>query len=214
MERLKKLGIEAFRSYGSTEHPSITGSLPTDPEQKRLFTDGNVLPGVEIRLAEDGEIFSRGPELCLGYTDEALTAAAFDADGWYRTGDVGVLDADGYLTITDRKSDIIIRGGENISAAEVEEALLKLPGVVEAAAVAAPDRRLGEHVAAFLALRAGCELPTMAELRAHFGLAGLAKQKWPEELHRVDDFPRTPSGKIQKVRLRQVLAARDEGPLG
>jgi acyl-CoA synthetase (AMP-forming)/AMP-acid ligase II len=207
--RLAGLGITVFRSYGSTEHPSITGSLPTAPEQKRLYTDGKELPGVEIRLGADGEIFSRGPELCLGYTDDALTEAAFDADGWYRTGDVGVLDEDGYLTITDRRSDIIIRGGENISAAEVEEALLGMPGVVEAAAVAAPDRRLGEHVAAFLSLRPGCELPTMDELRAHFDRCGLARQKWPEELHRADDFPRTPSGKIQKVRLRQSLA----GPL-
>ena len=207
--RLAGLGITVFRSYGSTEHPSITGSLPTAPEDKRLYTDGNVLPGVEIRLGADGEIFSRGPELCLGYTDEALTALAFDADGWYRTGDLGALDEDGYLTITDRKSDLIIRGGENISAAEVEEALLRLPGVVEAAAVAAPDRRLGEHVAAFLLLRPGSEVPTMDELRAHFDRAGLARQKWPEEVHRVDDFPRTPSGKVQKVRLRQSLAVRD-----
>ena len=93
--------------------------------------------------ARDGEIFSRGPDLCLGYTDDALTAQAFDADGWYRTGDVGVLDDDGYLTITDRKADIIIRGGENISALEVEEVLLGMPAVAEAVVVAAPDDRLG-----------------------------------------------------------------------
>jgi len=204
--RLAGLGITVFRSYGSTEHPSITCSRHTAPEAKRLYTDGNVLPGVEIRLAADGEIFSRGPELCLGYTDDALTEQAFDAEGWYRTGDVGVLDEDGYLTITDRKSDIIIRGGENISALEVEETLLGLPDVVEAAAVAAPDERLGEHVAAVLVLRPGRALPTLDEVRAHFERAGLARQKWPEEVHCVDEFPRTASGKVRKLRLRQALA--------
>jgi acyl-CoA synthetase len=206
--RLAALGIIVWRSYGSTEHPSITGSPLTAPEAKRLFTDGSVLPGVEIRLAADGEILSRGPDLCLGYTDPALTAAAFDAEGWYRTGDIGVLDADGFLTITDRKSDIIIRGGENISAAEVEDLLLALPGVAEAAVVAAPDARLGEHAAALLRLHPGCPLPALDELRAHLEAAGLARQKWPEELHEVPDFPRTASGKVQKFVLRRELAAR------
>jgi acyl-CoA synthetase (AMP-forming)/AMP-acid ligase II len=204
--RLAGLGITVFRSYGSTEHPSITGSRHHAPEAKRLYTDGNVMPGVEIRLADDGEIFSRGPDLCLGYTDDALTERVFDAEGWYRTGDVGVLDEDGYLTITDRRSDIIIRGGENISALEVEETLLGLPGVLEAAAVAAPDDRFGEHVAAFLLLRPGCAPPTLDEVRAHLDRAGLARQKWPEELHDVDEFPRTASGKVQKFRLRQDIA--------
>ena len=148
--RLADLGILVHRSYGSSEHPSITGSHCTAPEDKRLFTDGEARPGVEIRLADDGEILSRGPDLCLGYTDPALTARAFDEDGWYHTGDIGVMDDDGYLTITDRKSDIIIRGGENISALEVEEILLGLPAVAEAVVVAAPDPRLGEHAAAVL----------------------------------------------------------------
>ena len=110
------------------------------PEAKRLYTDGNARPGVEIKLTEDGEILSRGPDLCLGYTDPVLTAKAFDDDGWYHTGDIGVLDADGYLTITDRTTDLIIRGGENISALEVEEVLLTMPEVTEAVVVAA-DRK-------------------------------------------------------------------------
>ncbi|MGI8329459.1 AMP-binding protein [Actinomadura scrupuli] len=206
--RLADLGITVFRSYGSTEHPSITGSRHTAPERKRLYTDGNVLPGAEIRLDADGEILSRGPDLCLGYTDEALTEAAFDEDGWYRTGDIGVIDEDGYLTITDRKADFIIRGGENISALEVEEVLLAMPGIAEAAVVAAPDPRLGEHAAAVVRLRLEFPLPTMDELRAHLHRSGLARQKWPEELHAVDDFPRTASGKIQKFLLRQDIAVR------
>jgi acyl-CoA synthetase len=205
--RLAALGITVFRSYGSTEHPSITGSRWDAPPAKRLYTDGQALAGVELRLAADGEILSRGPDLCLGYTDPELTKRAFDADGWYRTGDVGVLDGDGYLTITDRKSDIIIRGGENISAVEVEEVLLGLPGVAEAAVVAVPDARLGERAAAVLRCRPGQPAPGLEQVRAHLVAAGLARQKWPEEVHAVAEFPRTASGKIQKFRLRADIAA-------
>ena len=178
--RLTDLGVIVFRSYGSSEHPSITGSTPDAPEDKRLLTDGNPMPGVEIRLADDGEILSRGPDLCLGYVDDELTAAAFDEDGWYHTGDIGVLDADGYLTITDRKADVIIRGGENISALEVEEVLLGMPGIAEAVVVAAPDAVLGERVAAVLRLKPGQTLPSLDDVRAHFGRHGVARQKWPE----------------------------------
>jgi acyl-CoA synthetase len=206
--RLADMGIFVFRSYGSSEHPSITGSSPDAPEDKRLYTDGNPRPGVEIRLSPEGEIFSRGPDLCLGYTDDALTGRAFDEDGWYRTGDVGVLDGDGYLTITDRKADVIIRGGENISALEVEEVLLGMPSVVEAVVVAAPDDRLGERAAAVLRLREGHDMPTLDEVRAHFAAAGVAIQKWPEELHCVEDYPRTASGKVQKFLVRQGIATQ------
>ena len=204
--RAAKLGIKAFRAYGSTEHPSITGSYDYDPEEKRLTTDGHVLPGVEMRLdPETGEIISRGPDLFMGYTDPQLTATVFEDDGWYRTGDVGVLDDDGYLTITDRVSDIIIRGGENISAQEVEELLMGLDTVAEVAVVAEPDERLGERAAAMIRLREGAAVPTLDEVRAHLDAAGLARQKWPESIHAVGDFPRTPSGKIQKFVLRQQL---------
>lgn len=204
--RLADNGIHVFRSYGSTEHPSVTLTPHDAPAEKRLFTDGLPRPGVEIRLAEDGEIISRGPDLCLGYTDETLTGRAFDAEGWYRTGDVGVLDDDGYLTVTDRKADIIIRGGENISALEVEEVLLAMPAVAEAAVVAAPDARLGEHAAAVLRIRPGYAMPTLAEIREHFDRMGVARQKWPEELHQVDDYPRTASGKVQKQLVREGIA--------
>jgi acyl-CoA synthetase len=206
-QRLDDLGVTVYRSYGSTEHPSITGSRYSAPVDKRLFTDGNALPGVEIRLEPDGEILSRGPDLCLGYVDDALTETAFDDQGWYHTGDIGVLDDDGYLTIVDRKSDIIIRGGENISALEVEDVLLTMSSVAEAVVVAAPDARLGEHAAAVLRLKVGHDAPTLADIRAHFDTRGLAKQKCPEELHIVQDYPRTASGKIQKQQVRKTLAA-------
>jgi acyl-CoA synthetase (AMP-forming)/AMP-acid ligase II len=202
--RAEDLGIKPYRSYGSTEHPSITGCSLEDPVDKRLRTDGNVMPGVEIRLDEWGEISSRGPDRCVGYTDAALTAQMFDADGWYRTGDVGVLDDEGYLTITDRVSDIIIRGGENISAQEVEDVLLSHGAIAEVAVVATPDDRLGEKAAAIVRLRPDASV-TLEDLKAHLAERGLAKQKWPEALVEVADFPRTPSGKVQKFKLRQQL---------
>lgn len=214
-ERMASLGISAVRSYGSTEHPSTTGARHEEPAAKRHYTDGHPLLGVELRLVDEdgsevaagerGEIHSRGPDCCIGYTDSALTTAAFDGEGWYATGDVGILDEDGYLTIVDRKKDIIIRGGENISALEVEEALLRIPGVAEAAVVAAPDARLGEHACAFVRPLEGATAPDLAAVRAHLERVGLARQKWPEEIHAVAELPRTPSGKVKKFVLREQL---------
>ena len=206
--RATNMGIKVFRSYGSTEHPSITGCLLEDLEVKRLTTDGRPLPGVELYLDADGQIISRGPDCCLGYTDPALTARAFDAEGWYATGDIGVLDEDGYLTITDRISDIIIRGGENISAQEIEELMLGMETVMDVAVVSEPDARLGEHASAVLIVRPSMTAPTLPSVREHLAAAGLARQKWPETLHQVEEFPRTPSGKVQKFRLRQQLSDR------
>ncbi|MBL8776842.1 MAG: AMP-binding protein [Acidimicrobiales bacterium] len=205
MERMAAMGITAFRSYGSTEHPSITGSLASEPAEKRHTTDGHAMPGVEVRLTEEGEILSRGPDCCVGYTDAELTARVFDEDGWYHSGDVGVMDDDGYLAITDRLSDVIIRGGENISAQEVEEQLMGLDAVAEVAVVGRPDDRLGERAAAIVRLRDGQATPTLDEVRAHLEQVGLARQKWPESIVAVDEFPRTPSGKVQKYRLRAQL---------
>jgi len=215
-ERAESLGIRVFRSYGSTEHPSITGCHIDEPRDKRIRTDGHAMEGVEIRLVESegdgevgagvpGEILSRGPDLFAGYTDPELTARVFTADGWYRTGDVGVLDEDGYLTITDRVSDIIIRGGANISAAEIEEALMTMPDVAECAVVAAPDPRMGEHALAVIRLRTGSAEPNLAAVQGHLDTAGLPKQKWVEQVRVVDDFPRTPSGKIRKFVLRDEM---------
>lgn len=219
MERATELGLVIYSMYGSTEQPSITGCTYADPLDKRLSTNGQPLPGCEIKLVdregrevslgECGEILSRGPECFLGYTDASLTAKAFDEDGWYHTGDIGVLDPDGYLSITDRISDVIIRGGENISAAEVEEVLMSLAGVAEVAVVAAPDARMGEHAAAFVRMVGGRSAPDLPEIRHCLEVAGVARQKWPEELIPVDDFPRTSSGKVQKYVLRDRL--RDGG---
>ena len=214
-ERATKLGITVYRSYGSTEHPSITGCRYSDALDKRLATDGVPLPGNQIRLVDPdgkdvavgqpGQVLSKGPELFLGYTDPDLTAKAIDADGWYHTSDIAVMDEDGYVRITDRTADLIIRGGENISAAEVEELLLRMPGVAEVAVVAAPDERMGEHAAAVFRVLPGASPPDLDDVRAHLEAAGLARHKWPEELLVVDDLPRTPSGKVQKYVLRAEL---------
>jgi acyl-CoA synthetase len=210
-QRATDLGIKVFRSYGSTEHPSITGGRLEDPVAKRIATDGQPMEGVEIVLAPDGEIWSRGPDCCVGYTDPALTAAAFDESGWYHTGDAGVLDEDGYLTITDRLSDVIIRGGENISAQEIEELLAGMGSVAEVCVVAEPDERLGERAAAVVRVRAGATVPTLDEVRGHLEAAGLARQKWPESIREVDDFPRTASGKVKKVELRRQIRQEQGG---
>jgi acyl-CoA synthetase (AMP-forming)/AMP-acid ligase II len=208
-------GIILTRNYGSSEHPTITGSRHGDPEHGRIATDGRPLAGVEIKLVDEdgtevpagepGEILSRGPDRFMGYTDPALTGKAIDDEGWYRTEDIGILDAEGFLTITDRKKDIIIRGGENISAAEVEEVLVAHPAVAEIAVVGAPDERFGEHPCAFVRLRTPDSHVTLGELRETAAAAGLGRQKWPEELHIVAEFPRTASGKIKKRDLREGL---------
>ncbi len=222
-ERAAGHGISVVRMYGSTEHPSVTGSYHTDPEALRLRTDGHPLEGVEIRLLDDqghpvgtgepGEIWSRGPDCCMGYTDPDLTAALFDSEGWYRTEDIGVLGESGYLTITDRKKDVIIRGGENISAAEVEEQLAGMDGVAEVAVVAAPHPRLGEQACAFVRLTSEGGPVDLASVRLRLAESGLARQKWPEQIRVVEELPRTPSGKVKKEMLRRQL--RDEvGPYG
>ncbi|MGP0031165.1 MAG: AMP-binding protein [Acidimicrobiales bacterium] len=216
-ERADELGISLVRAYGCTEHPSVTGSQHGDPREKRIHTDGCPMDWVEVRTVDEegrdvgvgrpGEILTRGPDRFAGYTDPALTAAAVDAEGWFRTGDVGVLDPEGYLTITDRVKDIIIRGGENVSAAKVEQLLAHMEGVAEVAVVAAHDEKFGEHGCAFFRMQAGTPAPDLAAVRAHLSAAGLARPKWPEELRSVDELPRTASGKVQKFVLRDRLRA-------
>lgn len=150
-----------------------------------------------------------GPELCKGYLDSETNAQSFAEDGWFCTGDIGQIDAEGFLTIVDRKKDIIIRGGENISSKEVEDVLLLHPAVAEVAVVGWPDARLGERVCAFARLRDGVCLD-LNLVREHFSRMGLSIQKTPEYLVLVDDFPRTPAGKIVKVTLRESIRAQQE----
>lgn len=207
-------GFPGGRIYGSTEHPTISFSEHDAPFEKRGFTDGKMSNGNEVRIidetlsdvpiGEEGEIVSRGPELFIGYTDPEINKQSFLPGGWFRTGDIGKLDEDGYLTITDRKKDIIIRGGENISSKEVEDILARHPSIVEAAVTAAPDPVYGEKVCAFVTLKDNEQL-TLNDVISHFVEAGAAKQKTPELLEIVEDFPRTASGKIKKFELRKAL---------
>ena len=217
-ERADELGISLVRSYGSHRAP-VGDGVPARraPRRSASTPTAGRMEWVEIRTVDEdghdvgvgqpGEILSRGPDRFAGYTDPALTAEAIDAEGWFRTGDIGVIDAEGYLTITDRVKDIIIRGGENVSAAEVEQLLAHMKGVAEVAVVAAPDERLGEHGCAFFRMQPGSEAPDLEALRAHLAAAGLARQKWPEEMRVVDELPRTASGKVQKFVLREQLRA-------
>jgi acyl-CoA synthetase (AMP-forming)/AMP-acid ligase II len=215
VERAELAGVRTYRAYGSSEHPTITSGSPDEPLAKRATTDGKLTPNNELRIVDDdgrdlpagsaGEIVSRGPELFVGYRDERLDLDSFLPGGWFETGDIGVLDADGFLTITDRKKDIIIRGGENISSKEVEDVLARHPAVGEVAVVATPDPRYGERVCAFVIPRAGALLG-LADVQKHFAAAGIAKQKTPERLELVSDLPRTASGKVKKFELRKRLA--------
>jgi acyl-CoA synthetase (AMP-forming)/AMP-acid ligase II len=220
IRRADGAGITAFRSYGSSEHPTVTAGTIADPLGRRAGTDGRLLAGNQVRLVDaagrdvpdgqDGEILTRGPELFTGYADEALNAAAFLPGGWFRTGDVGRIDAAGYLTVTDRVKDIIIRGGENISAKEVEDLLVIHPAVADVAVIPAADPALGERVCAVVVTRPGFTFDVEAA-RAHFAAAGAARQKTPEVVVLVNELPRTPSGKVRKDVLR---AARQAGAGG
>jgi len=214
VERAAAAGIISWRTYGSTEHPAISSGMPTDRADDRAHTDGKVGPGNEVRIVDEagvdvpigqeGEILARGPKQFLGYSDAELDREAFVGDSWFRTGDVGRLDGNGHLTITDRKKDIIIRGGENISAKEVEDAVATHPSVAEVAVVAAPDATWGEQVCAFLITR-GDTLVTTDQLRDHVVASGLAAHKAPAGVVVVEDLPRTAAGKVRKADLRQML---------
>jgi acyl-CoA synthetase (AMP-forming)/AMP-acid ligase II len=220
IRRADAAGITAFRSYGSSEHPTITAGSIADPLDRRAATDGRLVTGNQVRIVgpdgrdvpdgRDGEILSRGPELFTGYTDSALNAAAFLPGGWFRTGDVGRIDGDGYLTITDRLKDIIIRGGENISSKEVEDLLITHPAVADVAVIPARDPVMGERVCAVVVPRAGFSFG-IEEARAHFTAAGAARQKTPEVIVLVDELPRTPSGKVRKDVLRAARQASAPG---
>jgi acyl-CoA synthetase (AMP-forming)/AMP-acid ligase II len=206
----------AFRVYGSSEVPLATqGILPERSLDLAAETDGEALDyelrivddeDREVALGVDGEVLARGPAMFLGYADEAQTREAITDDGFFRTGDIGHLTPAGALVITGRKKDLIIRGGENISAKEIEDVLHTHPAIKEAAVVSMPHPRLGEGICAFL-IGQGDARPAMQELAAFVSAAGLAKQKCPERIEWVDDLPRTASGKVRKDQLRARIKA-------
>ncbi len=198
------LGARVKRTYGSTEAPTITTSHAGDDESHDATHDGRAIGSVELRVDGDGELWVRGPEVCVGYLDSAQTAAAFDDDRWFRTGDLATLDG-GWLRIVGRRNDVIIRGGENISAAQVEAVLESHPAVRAAAVVGAPDDRLGEIVCAFV-VTSGSRFDLDA-CRAWFSERGVARFKTPERVFVVDALPLLATGKPDKQRLHALATS-------
>jgi cyclohexanecarboxylate-CoA ligase len=214
----ERLRCAISAGWGMTENGLATCNGLEDPEAKVCGTEGLPLPGVELRVVDDdernlpagaeGHLLVRGAGQFVGYFRRLEhTRACHTADGWFHTGDRAMLDAEGCLTIAGRSKDIIIRGGENIPVAEVENLLFGHPKVATVAVVAMPDPRLQERACAYVVPRPG-ETVTLEELMAYLASLQVAKFKWPERLEVVPELPMTPSGKIQKFRLRQDLLAR------
>jgi len=207
----------AFRVYGSSEAPTITLGIRSRAETELGATTDGRIANHEVRLCDpvtgapvdggEGEICSRGPEMMLGYTDPEHTLEAFDADGYFHTGDLGYYVDGDCICVSGRKKDLIIRGGENISPKEIEDLLHTHPAIKETAVVAMPHARLGEGVCAFVIPQPGWSID-VAGMAAFLEQAGLARQKFPERVELVDDLPRTASGKVQKTALRSRIAAQ------
>jgi cyclohexanecarboxylate-CoA ligase len=207
------LGVPLVTGYGSTECPGVAHCGVSDPPDV-LLSDGHALDDSAIKVVDDsgatlppghaGEIVVTGPMLFRGYLDPAHNEGVFDADGWFRTSDVGVLDERGVLKVTGRLKDIIIRKGENISAKEVEDVLHLHPAVADVAVIALPDAERGELCCAVVALADGHDSLTLDDVAAHCDARRLAKQKFPERLEIVDVLPRNSTGKV----LKQDLVAR------
>jgi acyl-CoA synthetase (AMP-forming)/AMP-acid ligase II len=208
-------GVRITHGYGMTESPMIANGSPSDTDEQLARTDGAPVPGCEVRIVrddgtpaaadEEGGIRVRGPMLFRDYLDPAQTAEVVDADGWFDTGDRGVLRADGHVAVTGRSKDVIIRKGENIGAVEVESVVYEHPAVRAVAVIGLPDADRGERVCAVIEVTPGSPAPTLDDLRGHCDVAGLSRRKWPEQLEVVDALPRNPTMKVLKYRLREEL---------
>ncbi|HHE3743160.1 TPA: medium-chain fatty-acid--CoA ligase [Escherichia coli] len=212
-------GIKLLSVYGSTESSPHAVVNLDDPLSRFMHTDGYAAAGVEIKVVDDarktlppgceGEEASRDPNVFMGYFDEPeLTARALDEEGWYYSGDLCRMDEAGYIKITGRKKDIIVRGGENISSREVEDILLQHPKIHDACVVAMPDERLGERSCAYVVLKAPHHSLSLEEVVAFFSRKRVAKYKYPEHIVVIEKLPRTASGKIQKFLLRKDIMRR------
>ncbi|MDR5986587.1 medium-chain fatty-acid--CoA ligase [Escherichia coli] len=209
-------GIKLLSVYGSTESSPHAVVNLDDPLSRFMHTDGYAAAGVEIKVVDnarktlppgcEGEEASRGPNVFMGYFDEPeLTARALDEEGWYYSGDLCRMDEAGYIKITGRKKDIIVRGGENISSREVEDILLQHPKIHDACVVAMPDERLGERSCAYVVLKAPHHSLSLEDVVAFFSRKRVAKYKYPEHIVVIEKLPRTASGKIQKFLLRKDI---------
>lgn len=219
-EATDRLGFTVTPMYGSTESLALTCAYPGDSMDKITGTDGLPLFGVDLGVVNDlgarlppgeiGEVVARGPTLFQGYAGQPAQTSEVLVDGWLRTGDIGSIDDDGYVQILDRRKDLIVRGGMNVSSRDVEDAVARYPSIVQAAAVSLEDERLGERIGVFVAVEAGAPRPDLSEVLRFLELEGVAKYKWPEHLEYVDNLPRNASGKIDKEYLRGLLSSRDE----
>jgi cyclohexanecarboxylate-CoA ligase len=210
----KNLGAHIISCWGMTENGGVTATRRDDPPEKVFETDGVPIGGMEVRVVGDGgatvaagvegHLQARGASSFVGYLKRP---EAFDSDaaGWFETGDYARMDEDGYIRISGRSKDVIIRGGENIPVVEVEGLLYKHPAVQDVAIVAMPDPRLGERACAYVALVPGASL-SFDEMIAFLAEQQMAVQYLPERLEIIAEMPRTPSGKIQKFQLREAAA--------
>jgi cyclohexanecarboxylate-CoA ligase len=209
-----QMHLDVLSCWGMTENAGLTITRKCDGETKAFQTDGRALPGNEVRVVDDdqrpvpadtvGHLQARGITHFVGYLKKPQLNS-IDADGWFDTGDLARQDVDGYIRIVGRTKDVIIRGGENIPVAEVENLIYRHPGVAECAVVAMPDERLGERACVFVRPKAGGRLD-LSEITRFLADEGMAKPYWPERLELLADMPRTPSGKIQKFKLREIAA--------
>ena len=215
----REFGVRALHGYGMTESPMICSVARDDTDEQLANTVGKPVFGMQLRIVkddeteattgEDGEVRLKGPMVCKGYTDPDATAAAFDADGWFRTGDLGHIRPDGHVVLTGRLKDVIIRKGENIAAQEIEHLLYAHPKVGDVAVIGLPDRERGERVCAVVERAPGQEDLTFEEMVQTLTEAQLMKQKFPEQLEIVDALPRNETlRKILKFKLREEYAAK------
>jgi cyclohexanecarboxylate-CoA ligase len=218
-EMMEAFDAPLIGGWGLTESPINTMVSVDDPDWAKATTDGRACPGVDLRVVyegdpvgpgEEGELQVRGPQVCLGYLDSSLDDEAFTPDGWFRTGDLGVVDHGGYVSITGRLKDIIIRKGENISAKEIEDLLFAHPAVADVAVVGLPDPASGERACAVVVCTPGATL-SFEEMVDHLRSGQLAVHKVPEQLEVVEALPRNPSGKVLKKDLRAQYGTQREG---
>jgi cyclohexanecarboxylate-CoA ligase len=211
-------GVGIISGWGLTEAPILTMGAMTDSDEKLAETEGRPMPGVELRVVkldgslagpgEEGELRAKAPQLMKGYLDSSLDADAFDDDGYFRTGDLGMQDTDSYVVITGRLKDVIIRHGENISAKEVEDLLYEHPAVADVAVIGLPDEVTGERACAVVSTAAGSEPLSFVQMQEYLRDKGLRSQAIPEQLEFVDVVPRNPSGKLMKQALSERYAAQ------
>jgi acyl-CoA synthetase (AMP-forming)/AMP-acid ligase II len=201
---VREMGVQLTHGYGMTEVPMITMGAPDDSAENLATTEGRPPAGMEIRIAADGEVRLRGEAVCRGYLDPAQSAAAFDADGFFVTGDLGHLTGSGHLVLTGRAKDVIIRKGENISAKEIEDLLHGHPAVRDVAVIGLPDAERGERVCAVLEQPPAAEPLTLEAVVAYLRAEGLSVHKLPEQVEVVDALPRNETlRKVLKYKLRE-----------